>query len=575
MKTTMLLTLALGTGVALPPARPLAAQDAPPPVPAVTPADAPAPARIATIRPALAPLRALGQLERLEWMIPARLTELESALAVAAASIRAAAPSLAAVEAARVDAAPGLAAARQGLVAARQGLAAAPALAAARASLAGAAQGLASLGHAPSVAADPAPAGPRPAWAAQDPADSLYRAAREALNRNDYTRAASLFAEIIRRHPDSVYTPDAYYWQAFALYRTGEADALRTAAELLQRQKARYPRAATITDADALATRIAGQLARLGDADAAASLAKAATDSEATCSAEEDDVRTAALNALLQMDADRAVPILKKVLARRDPCAAPLRRRAVFLVSQKVTPETADILLDLARNDPDREVREQAVFWLSQVDTDEAVAALQQVLATGDDPQIQEKALFALSQHSSAQAARILRDYAGRADAPAELREHAVFWIGQAGSAENARFLRDLYRRVDGQELKEKIIFSLSQMDGVGNERWLMEVALDTTVGVDLRKSALFWAGQAGAPIAELAALYDRMRGREMKEQLIFVYSQRDERAAVDKLIQIAREESDPELRKKAIFWLGQSDDPRAAEFLLEIITHD
>ena len=43
----------------------------------------------------------------------------------------------------------------------------------------------------------------------------------------------------------------------------------------------------------------------------------------------------AALNALLQMDADRALPILRRVLARRDTCSEILRRKAVFLVAQK------------------------------------------------------------------------------------------------------------------------------------------------------------------------------------------------------------------------------------------------
>jgi dsDNA-binding SOS-regulon protein len=57
-----------------------------------------------------------------------------------------------------------------------------------------------------------------------------------------------------------------------------------------------------------------------------------------------------------------------------------------------------------------------------------------------------------------------------------------------------------------------------------------------------------------------------------MKEQLIFVYSQRREAAAVDKMLDIAKRETDTELRKKAVFWLGQSRDPRAAQFLLELI---
>ncbi|HEX6107546.1 MAG TPA: outer membrane protein assembly factor BamD, partial [Gemmatimonadales bacterium] len=61
-----------------------------------------------------------------------------------------------------------------------------------------------------------APAAP---WLQGDPADSLYRAAREALNRRDYRRAAELFAALPGRYPASGYAPDAYYWQAFALYR--------------------------------------------------------------------------------------------------------------------------------------------------------------------------------------------------------------------------------------------------------------------------------------------------------------------------------------------------------------------
>ena len=82
---------------------------------------------------------------------------------------------------------------------------------------------------------------------------------------------------------------------------------------------------------------------------------------------DDDDERVVALNALLQMDSDRALPLLKRVLERRDECSYVLRRKAVFLVSQKGGDEAADILMQTARNDPDRETREQAVFWLGQV----------------------------------------------------------------------------------------------------------------------------------------------------------------------------------------------------------------
>ena len=116
------------------------------------------------------------------------------------------------------------------------------------------------------------------------------------------------------------------------------------------------------------------------------------------------------------------------------------------------------------------------------------------------------------------------------------------------------------------------MLFSISQAGGAENGRWLLGVARDAKQPVELRKQALFWAGQGGASIADLAGLYAAMPDREMREQLIFVYSQRDEPAAVDKLLDIARREPDKELRKKALFWLGQSSDPRAAKALQDII---
>ena len=430
-----------------------------------------------------------------------------------------------------------------------------------------------------------------------DAADSLYRAARQALNNNQYSRAATLFKSIRDKYPRSSYVPNTYYWQAFALYRSGSEENLRTARSALQTQARQYPNATTRRDAEALLRRVEGSLAQLGDEDAAAATVAAAQPPQAAqpptpatpavagvpprarpgddrCNDDDDDIRIAALNAVLQMDADRAVPLLKTVLARRDEGSACLRRKAVFLVSQKRSDETSKILLDAVRSDPDREVREQAVFWLSQVPGDETVAALDSILQDPKtDPQIQEKAIFALSQHRSPRAAAILCTYAKRRDRPNELRDKAIFWIGQRRSDDNQQCLRDLYRTLEDDELKEKVIFSVSQMGGADNYRWLMDIALDQKENIELRKKALFWAGQGrSVDIGDLVKLYDSMNDREMKEQLIFVYSQRREEAAVAKLCQIGKNDPDRELRKKALFWIGQSRSPQAMDCLQEVI---
>ena len=450
--------------------------------------------------------------------------------------------------------------------------------------------------------AEPMPPAP---WLQGDPADSLYRAARQSLDRRDYRRAAELFAQVPSRFPRSGYAADAYYWRAFALYRIGGTAQLRAALEALNTQRTRHPRAATTGDAQALERRIQGELARRGDPEAAVQVAEAAeaaavptapaapappvpplppaapaapaapswTDAEDRCSADDDDeTKLAALSALQQMDDARARPILRRVLARRDSASVCLRRKAVFLIAQESTEGAEEILLDAARTDPDREVREQSVFWLSQVGTDKAVGALDSIVRSSKDRGLREKAVFALSQQESPRARQTLRAYAERADLPSELREKVVFWLGQSGGPENDGFLRSLYGRLSDDTLRNRVLFSLAQAGGPENSRFLLDIARDGRQPLELRKQALFWASQADAPIAELTGLYAATPERALREQLLFVYSQRNEPAAMDRLLAVARSDPDHELRRKALFWLGQSDDARAAKALQEVI---
>jgi len=412
---------------------------------------------------------------------------------------------------------------------------------------------------------------------ARDPADSLYKSAREALANGDYSRAAQLFHDVAQQYPQSALIPDAMYYEAFARYRSGESADLQAARSLLASLRSKYPSYRGRGDASALATRVCGALAQQGDASCAAQIAQEAqgsttsSQSSSGCTDQDDD-RAAALNALLQMDADRAMPILEKVLARRDPCSAPLRRKAVFLVSQKETPQTVDILTRVAQNDPSPQVREQAVMWLGQVHGDRTVQVLSDILHTSSDPNIRDKAVFALSQNRSERARELLRQYALDASAPKELRGKAIFWLGQDDAAGGNAYLQSLYGKLTEPELKDKVLLAMMQGHETENTAWLLDLAKRQSESLEVRKRALFVAGQGGATTAQIASFYDALPPGEMREQAVFVLSQRHDTAALDKLISIARTDKDPDARKRAIFWLGQSHDPRAVQFLQELI---
>ncbi|HUF76593.1 MAG TPA: HEAT repeat domain-containing protein, partial [Longimicrobiales bacterium] len=421
--------------------------------------------------------------------------------------------------------------------------------------------------HAPSLASPLV----RPVLQApqQDPASALYREAREALSRDDLAAAAARFERIRSEHPSSMYVPDSYYWQAFALYREGSRSSLQAAQRLLRMQASDHASASTRADASSLLVQVDARLAGRGDAQAAASVAQQAA---APCDGN-DDVRLAALSALMNMNAERALPILQELLRDRDACSAELREQAVFIIAQSRGDEAVDILLDLAhRNpDPDPDVREQAVFWLHQVRTPEALAALRAILEESDDEDLQEQAIFAISQRpNDAAAMQVLRDYAERADGPAELRQKAIFWIGQTGGT---AYLQELYGRLTDPELREAAIFGIAQGRGAESRAWLLELARSASEPVEVREEALFWAGQSGGlTVAELRTFYDAAQEPEMKEQAIFVASQSRGPEMVDFLMEVAESDDDPEMREQAVFWLGQSNDPRVPEFLLGLI---
>ena len=447
----------------------------------------------------------------------------------------------------------------------------------------------------------------------QDTADALYRRGRAEFNRGNLQAAIDLFRQLRQEHEDSSYLPQAMYYEAFALSRLRNERSYRSALELLDVFRTRYGgvEGSVNRDAEVLYTQIQGYLARMGDSEAAAVLSvrasqlgvaqtmlqvnQVALQSQLMAQrsqqialgsrllgrvmlqgSDEDDIRMQALNALYQMDAENAVPILREVLANKDSSRINMRKRALLILSQKRTDGREDILLDVARNDPDLGVREQAVQWLSMVRTDRAVDALDSILQFAIEESLQEKAILALSQHRSDRAGEILRDYARRSDVSVDTRAQVIMWLGNRRGADNAAFLRGLYPELGDSVLKERTLLALSQTRDDENAQFLMGIVMDSGEDMRTRTRALFWVGQMRGVELPIYDLYGQVTEPEMKEQLIAVYGQRGrDSVAVGQLISIVRTERDPELRGKAIFWLGQTRSPRAAEVLREIINNE
>ncbi len=119
-------------------------------------------------------------------------------------------------------------------------------------------------------------------------------------------------------------------------------------------------------------------------------------------------------------------------------------------------------------------------------------------------------------------------------------------------------------------------VFAATLADSV--EIWpsLLKLARNESLPRETRRTAIFWMGQAAgsAATASLDSIArDDNGNREVRDAAVFAISQRPRDESVPALIRLARNDRDPEIRRKAIFWLGQSDDPRALALFEDLLT--
>jgi PBS lyase HEAT-like repeat len=146
--------------------------------------------------------------------------------------------------------------------------------------------------------------------------------------------------------------------------------------------------------------------------------------------------------------------------------------------------------------------------------------------------------------------------------------------IGAVAASEAGAYFVRLAESATGKVAKEAVTVStLADSSTV----WpaLLRIAKDDRRERELRKSAVFWLGQAASDAtAALNGLAEDENGDvEVRKQAVFALSQRPNGEGVAPLLTIARGKLDPRIRRQAIFWLGQSGDPRAVSYFEEVLT--
>ena len=148
--------------------------------------------------------------------------------------------------------------------------------------------------------------------------------------------------------------------------------------------------------------------------------------------------------------------------------------------------------------------------------------------------------------------------------------------LGTVSSPEAARYFIALAQDTGAASSEDKdLLLPVVLADSITVWPSLVKIARSPRSSEELRGRAVFWLGQAAGEAAgrALDSIAGDDRGdREVRKQAVFALSQRPTDEAVPALIRIARTNDDPELRRTALFWLGQSNDPRAVTLFEEIL---
>lgn len=111
------------------------------------------------------------------------------------------------------------------------------------------------------------------------------------------------------------------------------------------------------------------------------------------------------------------------------------------------------------------------------------------------------EALAAIAFHAEARAGTLLVNLAQR-DEERELRRDALFWLAQRNDSGTAEILLEAAADDEDRSVREQAVFAISQLPDDAGTLVLLEMARDRSLGSEVRQQALFWLAQSDDPRA-------------------------------------------------------------------------
>ena len=330
----------------------------------------------------------------------------------------------------------------------------------------------------------------------------------------------------------------ALYWSAYAHNKRGRRDeALKAIAEL----RAAYPKSRWLRDARALEVEL-----------------RQASGQAAVSANGDEDLKLMALNGLMQADPDRALPLVEQMLASSQ--SDKVRDRALFVLAQSGSPKARDVLVRIARSATDEDAQRRAIKYLGLFGGADSRQALVDIYKSSQNPKARKAVLGAFMV--AGDRARLLE--VARTETSPELKREAIHQIGVSGGRDE---LWQLYQQESSAEAKDAIINAL--FVGGAADR-LSELAMKES-DPRLRREAIQKLGLTGGErsAATLKQLYASEKDVAVKKTILNAFFIQGNAAA---LVEIARAEQDPQLKREAVQKLSLMRSKEATDYMMELL---
>ena len=365
-----------------------------------------------------------------------------------------------------------------------------------------------------------------------------YSAGQKAMNEGKWDTAVARFDEAANIGGSR--TAAALYWRAYAENKQGQRDAAIRTALLVTKNHAgsKYAK-----DAEAL-------LIEMGHR---------RVDPEKN---PDEDLKIMALRQICSDDDNRCAALVRKFIENPNNSAR-AKEQAMFVVVQSDSVEARQLVGEIARGKLYPALQTKAIQNLGVEGTEANLAILSEIYASASDVQVKKKILESFGVAGASK--RLLA--AAKAETNPELQKKAVQGMGVAGADDE---LKELYKQVNDPNMKIYILEGL-MISGAGET--LAEIAR-TEPDQRVRLKAIQQVGVAGGKKvgATLLAIWNANPDYETRKAVSEALFVAGDSAT---LIQLAKAEKDPQMKRKLVEKISLMGDKASREYMIQILEQE